>query len=388
MIDDILAALAQFPDLWQRLDHEVTADRALRYLRALESVHGPSQTVCWSRAPVIQQLLAADGLVDTPGLVWASNFERTGNAALLLGRAVRAKQVWLLAHLDQISYLVDPGVGPLYDLVPLCFHMQRSGARPAVAVAFDLARRELVVTARGEIRVEDGHVRFALTEGGPIGPGHRVVYESRFTYDANTGRITGYLDDSVGSVAMLLAAAVLHAYPVEVLIGLTDEEEGPVSDGNQAFARGGRRLLRHFDVPSLAIVADSHEAETMERGNGPQNLRPGDGAVFVERSSSGRGAPTPPHLYAVQQQLAAALSTRGIKLRENWGGYTARSEDVNASAVTPNVALFGYLASNRHYAAGVPTAHLADVLDLARAITCYTLLAHTPLWDTFQGAQA
>ncbi len=388
MMQEILEGFAQFPDLWERLDHEITADRALRYLQALESVYGPSQTVCWTRAPVIGRLLAAEGLLDTPGLKWINNFQRTGNAALLFGRETRAKRVWLLAHLDQISYLVDPGVEPLYNLVPLCYHMQRSGARPAVALAFDLATRELVVTARGEIQVNDGHVRFALTEGGPIGPGHRVVYASQFAHDIGTNRITGYLDDSVGCVAMLLATAVLRAYPVDVFIGLTDEEEGPVSDGNQAFARGGRRLLRHFDVPSLAIVADSHEAETMERGNGPQNLRPGDGAVFVERSSSGRGAPTPPHLYAVQQQLAAALGTRGTKLRENWGGYTARSEDVNASAVTPNVALFGYLASNRHYAAGVPTAHLADILDLARAITCYTLLAHTPLWDTFQEAQA
>ncbi len=388
MIEEILTALTQFPDLWERLDREVTADRALRYLRALEEVHGPSQTVRWTRAPVIRQLLATDDLGDTPDATWISNFQHTGNAALLLGRARRAKQVWLLAHLDQISYLVDPGIGSLYDLIPLCYHMQRSGTRPGVALAFDLMQHTLVVTARGEIQVQDGRVRFALTEGGPIGPGHRVVYESRFDYDASSGRMTGYLDDSVGCVAMLLAAAVLRAYPVEVFIGLTDEEEGPVSDGNQAFARGGRRLLRHFDVPSLAIVADSHEAEPMERGSGPQDLRPGDGAVFVERSSAGRGAPTPPHLYAVQQQLSGALATRGIRLRENWGGYTARSEDVNASAVTPNVALFGYLASDRHYAAGVPTAHLADLLDLARAIACYTLLAHTPLWDAFQEAQA
>ncbi len=387
VMDRILEALGQFPNLWGQLDREITADRALRYLEALETVHGPSQTVRWTRALVVERLLAADGLLGAPGVTWVRNYESSGNATLLLGSAARAKRVWLLAHLDQISYLVEPGVGPLYDLMPLCYHMQRVGGRPGVALAFDLATRQLVVTARGEIQVRDGRVRFALAEGGPIGPGHRVVYDSQLNHDAASGRITGYLDDSVGCVALLLAAAVLRAYPVEVFIGLTDEEEGPPSDGSQAFARGGRRLLRYFDAPELVIVSDSHEGRAMERGGGPEGLVPGDGAVFVERSSAGRGAPTPPHLYALQQQLAAALATRGIRLRENRGGYVARSEDVNAAALTPNIALLGFLAHDRHYAADVPTAHLADVLDLARAVACFALLAHTTLWDELLGAR-
>ena len=385
MMDRILEALEQFPDLWGQLDREITADRALRYLEALEAVHGPSQTVRWTRAPVVERLLTADGLLGASGLTWVRNLERSGNAALLLGSATRAKRVWLLAHLDQISYLVDSGVGPLYNLMPLCYHMQREGGRPGVALAFDLATRQLIVSARGEIQVRDGRVCFALAEGGPIGPGHRVVYDSQLRHDAASGRITGYLDDSVGCVALLLAAAALRAYPVEVFIGLTDEEEGPPSDGSQAFARGGRRLLRYFDAPELVIVSDSHEGRAMERGDGPEGLVLGDGAVFVERSSAGRGAPTPPHLYALQQQLATALATCGIRLRENRGGYVARSEDINAAALTPNIALLGFLAHDRHYADDVPTAHLADLLDLARAVACYTLLAHTALWDSLLG---
>jgi hypothetical protein len=136
----------------------------------------------------------------------------------------------------------------------------------------------------------------------------------------------------------------------------------------------------------LVIVSDVHEAEDMVHGVGPRDLRPGDGAVFAERSSDGRGSVTPPHLYALQQHLAAALRQRGIRLNENWGGYVSRSEDINAVAVTPNVALLGVLCSNRHYALDRPAANLADVVDLAKAFAAYTLLVHSDLWPRVAGA--
>ncbi len=327
-----------------------------------------------------------DGLLGTSRLIWDSNYEGSGNAALLLGREPKRKRVWLLAPLDQISYLVDPGDGDRYPLMPLCYHMQHDGCRPAVALIHDLRAGALVVQARGAIEVDGESVTFVVENGGPLGAGTRVVYDSHLVWDRETNGLRGYLDDSLACTAMLLAAGVLHHEPVEVLFGFTDEEEGPAGNANQSFGRGGRRLIDSFPPPDLVIASDVHEAEATNHGPGPRHLHPGDGAVFAERSSNGRGGVTPPHLYALQAHLAAALRPRGTRLHENWGGYVARGEDINAVAVTPNVALLGILCSNRHYAMDQPAANLADVLDLARAFVAYTLLVHSDLWPRLTSA--
>lgn len=387
MIQAILETLDGVPGLFDRLDRHVTAERADRYLGALEAVPAPSQTVGWTRVPVVERLLREDGLLGAPDVGWEPNVAGSGNAALTLGRRARAKRVWWLAHLDQISYALDPGDHPTYPLVPLCFHMQQGGRRPALAVGHDPATGSYAVRARGEIVVEGDSVAFHADAPEPLGPGVRVVYDPRYAWDRATGALVGQLDDTVGCAAMLLAAGVLRHDPVELLVGLTDEEEGAPGDANQSFCRGGRRLVRAFAPPDLAIVADVHESEAMLRGPGPRGLRPGDGAVFAERSSHGRGTVTPPHLYAFQQALGAALAERGIRLRENWGGYVSRSEDINATILTPNIALVGFLCSNRHYATDRPRARMDDLLDLARVLACYTLLVHSDLWPRLAGTE-
>jgi putative aminopeptidase FrvX len=393
MIDDGLVVeieqfLAAQPGLTSRLTEEITLERAYRVLAALESVAAPSQTVRWTRAPAMTRLMREDGLLGGPGVAWHEDYEGSGNAVLLLGRASARKRVWLLAHLDQISYLVNPGENGRYPLMPLCYHMQQDGRRRALALAHDLHQGGLVGRARGAIEAAGDEIAFVVAEGGPLGPGMRVVYDSRLTWDRETNALRGYLDDSVACAAMLLAAAVLQHYPVEVLFGFTDEEEGPPGDATQSFGRGGRRLIGRVPPPDLVIASDVHEAEPSRHDRGPLGLRPGDGAVFAERSSNGRGAVTPPHLYAVQQHLAVALRSCGTRLRENWGGYVARGEDINAMAITPNVALLGVLCSNRHYAQDQPAANLADVLDLARSMVAYTLLAHSDLWPRLSGASS
>jgi hypothetical protein len=385
LVTEILATLDAQSGLFDRVAAGITLDRAHHYLSALESVPTPSQTARWTRAPVLESLLREDGLLAQPRVAWYRDIEGSGNAALLLGRKPRRKRVWLLAHLDQISYLVDPGDGERYPLIPLCYHMQQAGQRPGIALVHDLGQGALVVRARGVIEVEGPSVSFVVHEGGPLRPGTRVVYDSQLSWDQETNDLGGYLDDSLACTAMLLAAGVLRHYPVEVLFGFTDEEEGPPGDANQSFGRGGRRLMDLLERPELAIVSDVHESEAMIHGPGPRDLHPGDGAVFAERSSNGRGSVTPPHLYAVQQHLAVALGQRGTRLHENWGGYVSRSEDINAVSVTPNVALFGVLCSNRHFALDRPAANLEDVLDLAKAFVAYTLLAHSDLWPRLTG---
>ena len=381
LVDAILETLDSAPELFARLEDFVTLERAYRYLSALEAAPTPSQTAQWTRVPVVEELLDQEGLRSADRVTWTRNLQGSGNAVLTIGSNMRRKRVWMLAHLDQISYLVDPGANGRYPLLPLCYHMQESGARAAIALKPDLGCGTLAICARGAIEVNGPEVCFLTQESESLKPGTRVVYESDLVWDRQTDRIEGYLDDTVACTAILLAAGVLRHYPVEVLIGLTDEEEGPPGDANQSFGKGGRRLVRLFEPPDLAIVSDVHESEAMVRGPGPRDIRPGDGAVFAERSSSGRGTATPPHLYALEQHLAVALSERGISLHENWGGYVSRSEDINATIVTPNIALVGVLCSNRHFAQDRPTANLADVLDLAKVLVVFTLVAHSGVWS-------
>jgi putative aminopeptidase FrvX len=381
IVDEILNALDSTPELFARLEDHVTHDRAYRYLSALEAASAPSQSAQWTRVPIVEELLRQDGLLAAERVTWSRNLQGSGNAVLEIGGNASHKRVWMLAHLDQISYIVDPGSNGRYPLLPLCYHMQEAGSRPALALKPDLERGAFAVCARGVIEVNGRDVYFLAEGGEQLRPGTRVVYESDFEWDRQTGQMTGHLDDTVGCAAVLLAAGILRHYPVEVLIGLTDEEEGPPGDANQSFGKGGRRLVRLFDPPELAIVSDVHESEAMVRGPGPVDIRPGDGAVFAERSSSGRGTATPPHLYALEQHLAVAIGEWGISLHENWGGYVSRSEDVNATIVTPNIALIGVLCSNRHFANGRPTANLRDVLDLAKVLVTFTLLAHSSVWS-------
>lgn len=390
MIDERLVAamaetLAAQPELDGRMAEIITPERALRYLSALEAVPCPSQTARWTRIPVVESLLREEGVLDEVGAHWDANVGQSGNAVLLLGARDRAKRVWLLSHLDQISYLLNPvdGGGERYPLTPICYHMQTEPSRPALALHFDLARQTMVVAARGTIEVAGSQAAFVPDSPTELRAGTRVVYDSDLAWDEASDELRGHLDDTVAVTASLLAANVLRHYPVEVLVGLTDEEEGPPGDANQSFGRGGRRLASLFPAPRVAIVSDVHEAETMRHGPGPRDVQPGDGAMFAERSSNGRGSVTPPPLYAWQQHLALALKQRGIRLRENWGGYVSRSEDINATAVTPNIALIGILCSNRHYAEARPAAALSDIVELAKVMVAYTLLAHSAAW--FEG---
>lgn len=383
MIDDavvaeIAAALDAHPALNAQMAAEITLERAHAVLSALEAVPCPSQTARWTRTPVVEGLLREAGMLNARRVEWFPDYQGTGNAVLLLGQRQR-KRVWILSHLDNISFLLDPGEGNRYPLIPFCYLMQQEPSRPALALGYDLGQKAFVVRAHGAIEMCGGKAIFVAADGEPLTPGTRVVYANDLHWDRDTNQVFGHLDDTLAVTASLLAANVLRHYPVEVLIGLTDEEEGPPGDANQSFGRGGRRLVRHFAAPDLAIISDVHESQAMMHGPGPRDLHPGDGAVFAERSSNGRGSVTPPHLYAFQQHLAVALQERGTTLRENWGGYVSRSEDINATALTPNIALIGVLCSNRHYAETQPAANLSDVLDLARVFVAYTLLAHGTL---------
>ena len=78
------------------------------------------------------------------------NFQNTGNAVLMLGRNERAKDIWLLAHLDQISYMVEQAQDGRYPLTANCYHLMDPGRRPAAALGFNLQTSSYAIT-HGEI---------------------------------------------------------------------------------------------------------------------------------------------------------------------------------------------------------------------------------------------
>ena len=378
----LLSALrAEVPSFFDDIRREITAERLFRYLKPLADTPAPSQSARYTRAAVLESLLRDEGVLDHPQIRFERNFENTGNSVLLAGRATRAKNVWMLAHLDIISYLLEPEINGRYPLAPLCYHMMHPGTRAGEVLEFDLATGRYSTVCTGSIVTEESKAVF-FEPGAPVRlrPGQRVCFSSELEWDKNTGELRGSLDDAGAVAALVLAATTVSHYGVELLLGLTDEEEGIEGAANQTICRGGARLLQYFDQPRIVIDSDIHEAVQMLEGGGPGDFQPGDGASFTERTSRGRGSVTPPHLYALLRRLAEELADEGISLKENWGGYVSRSEGVNAMLRTPNVCILGFLGANRHFEQDVTSANIHDLVNLARTAACLALLQQTGVW--------
>ena len=267
-------------------------------------------------------------------------------------------------------------------LMPICYHLMEPGERDAVAIEYQFDENAYKVIDKGKIvSTDDGAVYYLPAGSVTLQPGVRVCFDSQLTWENQTGEIKGSLDDAAGAVALVMAARFLARYNIELMVGLTDEEEGKAGIGNQTICRGGARLLRYFDQPDLVVASDIHEAAEMYGGGGPDDFNIGDGASFAEKAAKGAGTVTPPHLYAIMKQLASELSAEGISMRENHGGYLSRTESVNAMFRTPNISLIGFLGKNRHFQRDVEFANIRDLVNLAKSIVCLVLYTQTEAWN-------
>lgn len=362
---DLLDQLARLDGFWDRIERWITPGRALRYLKAVADTAAPSGTSSITRGPVIAQLLAGDGLNLDVSLDYA------GTGTVLARSGSGALPVWLVAHLDQFSYLLEPaGSNGSYPLIPFCYHLATEGERPAAAWQFQ--------PGQGMVRVAGGRLvnpgpRFIPESGSPeLRSGTRVVLEHPLEWNPSTDRLTGHLDNAVGAVAALLATGALAPLGIPVMAILPDEEEGPEGLGNQTFSRGSRRTVPLLPEPRLAIVLDTHEVL-------PGAPHPGDGAAFAEKASRTRGAVTPPQLVALQHLLTETLNQRSIPLVEN-RGYIARSDCVSVLQRTGRVALLGMPVADRHFDAKPPSGSLKDLVALARSIAAYAAVAQSDIW--------
>ncbi len=377
---DLFSIVQTWPHLFHHLDQTITLDRAAAWFRAIADTHAPSQTARYTRGPVMRALLGEAGTPDT--LRFHDNLWKTGSVAVELGRQAM-KPIWMLAHLDEISYALDRAESGRYRLFPLCYHMIRSGRRDGLALGYTPGRGGLHALAFGQIVTEGdtGDVFFETPVGG-LPRGTRIVYHYPAEISQGTMVVHAHIDNAFGCAALLLAALALAPYQPEALIVFPDEEEGRTGDGNQSFCKGSSRLFNRCPVtllPDIVVVSDVHESEDMANGPGARSARPGGGATFCELSSRGRGGVTPPSLVAFHHDLTHFLATHGVRLQENVDGYVSRSDSVSAMMFVQHIALVGYLGSHRHFDA-TPEAYIGDLVHLAKTLAVYALVAQNPEW--------
>ena len=387
---DIARWLDRWPNLWRELDRSITLHRAASVFARLGDTYAPSQVARHTRGRVLREMLEAEpdrraGLIGCDANLWT-----TGTVAVHVGSGHR-KPVWLIAHLDAISYAVQRKESDRFRLIPLCYHQITHGRRPARALHYSLQTRTMETFAVGEIVTEDSGQRVYFETDAVELPGDaRIVYETQTRVDWDTLMVEGNIDNAFACAALYLASVCLgtlrasdtHAAP-EVLAAFPDEEEGVTSAGNQAFCKGSMRLFHRTPLdrlPDLVVVSDVQEAEDMADGPGAGRQGMGQGATFAGVSSLGKGGVVPPPLLAFQRSLATFLRREGVLLRENTGGYLSRSDDVSAMLYTPNVAMIGFLGVHRHFDGGVPRANLADLVHLAKTLVVYSLIAQDEDW--------
>ena len=374
--DDIAARLRHLRPL---VDRHVTRERVRRYLRALADTHAPSTAAAALRLPVLRRLLREDDVFAGGRLTLEADFRATGSPVILTGDPDAPKNLWYFAHLDTISYLVQPFDGARYKLVPFCVHLTSDGVRDARAYRYDLARDAYDVVAGGLLESVAGVPWFRpAASAPPLRAGDRVVPVVPYR-DGEGGEVVAQLDNAGGVAALAVAAPVLAQAGVDALLAFPDEEEGPIGPGNQMIGRGGTRIVTLLPVPDLAVIADVQQAggapEADTRGGVQNTTRLGGGAVLAEFSSLGRGAVTPPHLYAQARHVAALLAELGVAVQESNNAYSSRSDDVGVMLRTPNILLLGFPGFNRHFDHGPPRAHLDDIVYLAKALVYVSALA-------------
>jgi putative aminopeptidase FrvX len=370
---------ARLSALQPLVDSYITVERIRRYLASISSVAPPSTASCFLRGPILKELLHEAKALENHNLHFRLNYEKTGNCIILTGTKNVRKKLWYIAHLDTVSYLVQPKHQSLYPLVPFCHHMIQNGKRFAVAYRFIPSNSRYEIVARGCLESEDFHPFFRPESGDlNLKPGDRIVFSTSYQEDRLTGNFSAHIDNAGGVAALLAAAPVLAAAKVEALLAFPDEEEGPTGSGNQMIGRGSARILNLLPVPELVVVSDVQQTGGDHPPNTPGGSEVGPklgaGAVLSEFSSLTRGAVTPPHLYALAVEFVTILQEVGVKVQVSNNLYTSRSDDVSVMLKTPNVLLLGFPGFNRHFDLGEPTANIYDLVNLAKAIVYFAAL--------------
>lgn len=357
------------------VDRHITGERMARYLTVIADTPAPSTAASAMRGPVLRKLLEMDGALGDR-LTLDCNFDNTGSTVVLAGRSPETKPLWYFAHFDTISYLVGQSNGERQTLIPFCYHLTQEGRRNALCYRYDLGTASYVAVAKGFLESEAGHPFFR-----PADPAFRAESGDRIVpvttcVPSPDGNWTGHFDNAGGVAALAVAAPILAGAGFEAMLAFPDEEEGPLGSGNQVIGRGGSRIIDRLSPPDLAVIVDMQQSgEGSTSAAEPSSaVRLGNGAVLSEFSSLGRGAVTPPHLFALSRRLISLIGDHGVRVQEPRNSYTSRSDDVSVMLKTPNILLLGFPGLDRHFDAGLPKANLGDIVNLSKALVYMALL--------------
>lgn len=345
-----------FVKSFETMESHFSENNFISLFSEIANTASPSQTCRFTRGPVIADLLAP---FMVEGIELNPNFLGTGNT-VLCSKTVKPS-ILFIAHLDQISYLIDRKVdSSIWHLIPFCKHLSEIEV-PAKVIRFNPKTRVYEDVALGVLfskKNESGLDPFLKLESGDLVSGDRVVYHHPL--DIKNGMARGNIDNAAGVTASLIAAIALFKINPDLPIGFvfTDEEEGPAVDPAY-FARGARRLLRQIQCPRLCVLVDGHG------GQGEKDM--GKGAFFTEKTSGGFALVTPPDLFIKFKNLAATMRAAGLNIFEDQGR-VSRGDDVACLEVTSQVLSVGYPSINRHYDFGVPTVSISDLLHLSKVL--------------------
>lgn len=361
----------RYTGVWERMEAEITAVSTFNLFKQLSDNYSPTLTVSRVQGPLVASLLADTRVKVDPSL------RKSGTIGLTIGQ--EPAPVWFTGHADICSYLTGNWTGSGYPLTPFCMTRADPGARTAVALSSPTQSAPLTKLAYGEMITHPDGSTFFATDNPNLPLWTRVVYHIDAAWDRDTDEMYGYIDNQATCAALILAARVLAHYDANVLLLLNDEEEGPVDKGNQGFSRAMLRLLNRTPLdhlPDAVINGDVHQAES--RPDEGRDSLMGQGALFTGASSLTRGAVTPPQLLDFTRDLADELAPHGIQLREN-DSYVGRSDDISAMQFTQNVILLGFAGTSSHFNR-TPTMRCGDLVNFAKTVVVYALLAQDPAW--------
>jgi hypothetical protein len=361
--DAVLRATARI-DTWQDIIREwLTRDRLANYIKEISENPAPSTAALALRGPVLSRLWESDGMGADKSARFHPNYRNSGEFLVETGSEAQ-KPVLLVAHLDTISYLVTGSD----VLTPNCYHLTEAGRSNARVLRYDLETGAFRLVAEGALVSQAGVARFEIHSGAAPLPGDRVAPVTPFRCDAD-GMISAHLDNA-GGVAALAACVPLFAdLGINAAFAFPDDEEGPLGSGNQMMSRGTARFAAAAgrDLPKLSVVVDMQQAGT--------HNPPGSGAILSEHSGNGRGVVTPQPFYASAAKLYENTARMGFPVCISDGTRISRSDDVSLMLRRRDILLLGFPGRDRHFDTAPPSAHIDDIVDLARALVCTAALA-------------
>jgi putative aminopeptidase FrvX len=341
---------------YKRVETLFADDSAYKIFERIANTHAPSQTVKYTRAVVINDIIKEFNLENSN---FDLDFHGTGNSIFRMSN--RDPKIIIMAHADQISYFVDQEEQEnVWRIIPFCKHLSSIQVE-AVGLRYDLQSDDYKQVSTGHIfskNQNDETAPYYWVDSGDVQTGDRIVYNAPAHYQ--DGFVQGITDNAAGVTACLLAAkALFKSFPnSNVGFVFTDEEEGPATVP-AFFARGARRLFKQIDKPDLCIVVDGH---------GGQDLKMlGSGASFAEKTGGGLATLTPPDLFVKTKLLAKEMQKQGVQVFENHGS-VSRGDDVACLEITGNVISVGYPTVNRHFNEGYPRVSITDLVNLAKTI--------------------